>query len=219
MRVKTEDRRRAIMRAALCVFREVGYERASMSEIAARLGGSKATLYGYFKSKEELFASAMVEEVSDKARLMHETLEPDTDDLEATLEIFGRAYLDFVCSSELVDKRRTILAKGAASTLGPLIYEMGPQRTRERVAAFMARRIGEGALRRADPTIAALHFLGLLEAGVVEPPLYGARPALTIEAAVPLAVEAFLMIYGPRARPKAPADRPTGHAPAESKAG
>ena len=34
---------------------ELGYERTSMSEIAARLGGSKATLYSYFPSKEELF--------------------------------------------------------------------------------------------------------------------------------------------------------------------
>ena len=32
-----------------------GYGATSMSTIAARVGGSKATLYHYFKSKEELF--------------------------------------------------------------------------------------------------------------------------------------------------------------------
>ena len=37
------------------VFFEQGYTAASMSTIAARLGGSKGTLYNYFKSKEELF--------------------------------------------------------------------------------------------------------------------------------------------------------------------
>ena len=30
-----------------------------MSEIAKQVGGSKATLYNYFKSKEEIFAAVM----------------------------------------------------------------------------------------------------------------------------------------------------------------
>ena len=63
MRVKTEGRRQVIIDAALEVFKEVGYERASMAEISARAGGSKATLYNYFKSKEELFSAAMLEAV------------------------------------------------------------------------------------------------------------------------------------------------------------
>ena len=59
MRVKTEERRQAILEKALDVFRELGFDRASMSEISKRIGGSKATLYSYFQSKEELFTAAM----------------------------------------------------------------------------------------------------------------------------------------------------------------
>ncbi len=59
MRVKTEERRQAIIEKAREVFQEEGFDRASMSEIAARVGGSKATLYSYFKSKEELFVAVM----------------------------------------------------------------------------------------------------------------------------------------------------------------
>ncbi|MBK6413847.1 MAG: helix-turn-helix transcriptional regulator [Sphingopyxis sp.] len=59
--VKTDARRNAILAAATDIFREVGYARASMAMISARLGGSKGTLYGYFKSKEELFGAAMME--------------------------------------------------------------------------------------------------------------------------------------------------------------
>jgi AcrR family transcriptional regulator len=55
MKTKTESKRQAILTAAAEVFREVGFERASMSEIRARIGGSKATLYNYFPSKEKLF--------------------------------------------------------------------------------------------------------------------------------------------------------------------
>jgi hypothetical protein len=36
-----------------------GFERTTMSDIMARGGGSKATIYGYFDSKDELFAAAL----------------------------------------------------------------------------------------------------------------------------------------------------------------
>ncbi len=55
MKTKTESKRQAILKAAADVFRDVGFERASMEEIRARIGGSKATLYNYFPSKEKLF--------------------------------------------------------------------------------------------------------------------------------------------------------------------
>ena len=51
MRVRTQARRDTIIEAAIQLFEEAGYEGASMSELARRLGGSKATLYGYFPSK------------------------------------------------------------------------------------------------------------------------------------------------------------------------
>src|SRR5512145_233681 len=63
MRVKTEERRQAIIEKAGEVFRAVGFDRASMSEIAANVGGSKATLYAYFPSKEELFIAVMKQSV------------------------------------------------------------------------------------------------------------------------------------------------------------
>ena len=46
------DRRELILDVASEVFLKEGYAATSMSEIAARLGGSKGTLYNYLKSKE-----------------------------------------------------------------------------------------------------------------------------------------------------------------------
>jgi AcrR family transcriptional regulator len=54
MRSRTLEKKSVIVRIAAEMFDELGYERASMSAIAARVGGSKATLYRYFMSKEEL---------------------------------------------------------------------------------------------------------------------------------------------------------------------
>jgi AcrR family transcriptional regulator len=59
MRTKTEEKRQAIIDVAAATFGELGFERTSMSEICTRLGGSKATLYNYFPSKEALFLEVM----------------------------------------------------------------------------------------------------------------------------------------------------------------
>ncbi|MGH6965637.1 MAG: TetR/AcrR family transcriptional regulator, partial [Phenylobacterium sp.] len=48
-RLDRDARREAILDVAQEVFLEEGFANASMSTIAARLGGSKGTLYNYFK--------------------------------------------------------------------------------------------------------------------------------------------------------------------------
>lgn len=51
---KAEETRTRILEAALTLFREVGYEKATMRVIAERAGVSVGNAYYYFKSKEEL---------------------------------------------------------------------------------------------------------------------------------------------------------------------
>ena len=63
MRTKSPARRQAILDVAAQTFRELGYERTTMCEIRARVGGSKATLYSYFASKEELFFAVIAADV------------------------------------------------------------------------------------------------------------------------------------------------------------
>ncbi len=59
MRVKSEEKRQAILEIAKDSFTKQGFEQTSMSHIAKMLGGSKATLYNYFSSKEEIFTAVM----------------------------------------------------------------------------------------------------------------------------------------------------------------
>jgi AcrR family transcriptional regulator len=48
-----------ILAAATAVFREQGYEQASMAEIAARAGVVEGTIYKYFESKRDLLMQVM----------------------------------------------------------------------------------------------------------------------------------------------------------------
>ncbi|MGV1008496.1 MAG: TetR/AcrR family transcriptional regulator [Dermatophilaceae bacterium] len=60
---RTEVRQR-LLSAALTVFTDVGYERASIERVAAAAGFSKGAVYSNFASKDELFAALMDQQVS-----------------------------------------------------------------------------------------------------------------------------------------------------------
>jgi AcrR family transcriptional regulator len=200
MRVKTQDRRDAIIQAAMAVFNEVGFERASMSEIALRVGGSKATLYGYFASKEELYVAAMQEAIAAQAGEIAAILDPARTDIAEVLGAFAIAYLEAVTSPQVLASKRTMIGQGSGSDLAAQLYHHVERCAWTPVAAYLAKLMDRGDLRRADPRIATCHLQGLLDAGVIEPSLHGVAPPLKIEDSAPLAVDAFLRIYRREAR-------------------
>ena len=51
---KRDAKRQAILDTAYRLFRTQGFDRTSVSQITAEVGGSKATIYSHFPSKEEL---------------------------------------------------------------------------------------------------------------------------------------------------------------------
>ena len=52
-------KRQAILDTAYRLFRTQGFDKTSVSQITAEVGGSKATIYSHFSSKEELFVACM----------------------------------------------------------------------------------------------------------------------------------------------------------------
>lgn len=196
MRAKTDEKRNAIIAAATEVFEEVGYQRASMAMIAARLGGSKATLYGYFPSKELLFATAVTSALEETGEETMAAL-ASTGDIASVLRRYGRLYLDLVTRPEILAILRTVLSEGQNSTLGQEVYALGPQRGINGLTDFFRERAARGDIEIASPEVAALHFKALVEAGVTEPRFYGLAKARDKDEAVETAVAAFMKIYGP----------------------
>lgn len=195
MRAKTDEKRNAIIAAATAVFEEVGYRGASMAMIAARLGGSKATLYGYFHSKEQLFATVVTSTLDEAGDEMLASLTPDGD-IATVLARFGRLYLDLVTRPEILAIQRTVLSESQGTTLGREVYQLGPQRGLDAMTDFFAARAAKGEIDLPSPEIGALYFKSLLEAGVAEPLLYGLDDVREKAETVETAVAAFMKIYG-----------------------
>lgn len=197
MRVKTEEKRLAILDAATAVFLERGYGAASMAEVSARAGGSKQTLYSYFPSKEDLFVAVMLERGARQVEPLFDGLSAD-EDLRAGLDRFAAGFLTVILSDEFVAFRRVIVAEGAKSNLGKLFFEYGPKRAWSRVAKYFAACIERGVMRPVDPWRACVHLQGLLEAGTFQRRLDGVLDSVDADevvATADAAVDVFVRAY------------------------
>ena len=200
MRTKSETRRQAILDAAADVFQETGFERASMSAICERLGYSKATLYNYFASKEELFSAVVFDATEAEFEATHEALDPTMEDVTQALELFGQRLLTLIYAPQVQAMRRLVVSEAGRSELGRKCYELGPVRNEAVAAEFLQQAMNAGKLRQADARIAALHLRGLLEAEWLDRFLFQVLidiSAEEINLTVQRAVATFMAAYGP----------------------
>lgn len=200
MRVRTESKREAILEAASQVFLESGFEGASMAEIAARVGGSKATLYGYFGSKEDLFVEVMHSAAKHHFERIFAALENDSDDLPLALQRFGERTLAVLCQESAVQARRAIIAESGRSDIGVRFFEGGPKKGTAELGRFLALQMEKGKLRQSDPIVAAHHLMALLDSETITPRLFGIEKKLTkgyIREAVGRALDTFLAGHRP----------------------
>ena len=191
MRVRSEEKRQQIIRIAAELFEELGYERTSMSAIAARVGGSKATLYSHFGSKEELLRAVLENDVSAEAdRLMQEFLAED--DLRRGLIRLGISFLSR--NQTRARNIRTVVNQPIAEEFYETVLRPAWQRLADRFAAMMK----EGRLKFADPWTTAMHWKGLNEWDLLERHLLSAKATANpndIVTAATAAADAFLKVY------------------------
>ncbi|NMM81538.1 TetR family transcriptional regulator [Acidovorax sp. SRB_14] len=200
MRAKSETRRQAILEAAAEVFQETGFERTTMSAICDHLGYSKATLYNYFASKEELFSAVVFDATEAEFQASLEALDASVEDMTEALEKFGRGLLTLLYSPQVQAMRRLIVAEAGRSELGKKCYQLGPVRNEAVVSAYLQQAMDADKLRPADARIAALHLRGLLEAEWLDRFLFQTLEPLSAEemnATVERAIAAFMAAYGP----------------------
>lgn len=201
-KIDRDARRDAILDVAEEVFLKQGFAAASMSEIAARLGGSKGTLYNYFKSKDELFEAYVQRRCVLNLDSIYD-MPPEGERIEETLGRVGTAYLRRVLSDDNLRHFRLIVAEAERSPeIGRMFYEAGPARGAARLAERMALWTGQGRLAIDDPQIAAHQFTGLCQNHYFKLRLCNAIPELTdaqVEAEVSAAIRTFLKAYAPGA--------------------
>ena len=92
---KSDIKRQAILDTAYRLFRTQGFDKTSVSEITAEVGGSKATIYNHFRSKEELFVECMLAAAENYMAGTLTHLEAASADPAVALFDFGKSFLEF----------------------------------------------------------------------------------------------------------------------------
>ncbi|WP_298110493.1 TetR/AcrR family transcriptional regulator [Bradyrhizobium sp.] len=192
------SKRRQILDGARTVFLDLGFDGASMGEIARAAGVSKGTLYVYFADKSALFEAIVEEESLEQGKLTF-NFDPERD-ATTTLMEFGRAYIQVLCRPGGGSAIRTVMAIAERMPdVGRRFYENVIAVTIGRLAAYLEARARLGDVMIDDYRLAASQFLQMCQASLFQPFIFQAAPAPTherIEQVVASATRMFLAAYG-----------------------
>jgi AcrR family transcriptional regulator len=154
-----EDRRDQIIDAAMQVFAQKGFIRATNKDIAREAGITPGLIYYYFDSKEDLLKTII--ETRSPAQLMT-TLPPQIFELppENFIRMLILRALSIIETEQLIQLVRMLLPEvvhntGVASIIFPMI-----QRLLGFLGKYFEVQIEKGAIRRVDGVLTAQFMVG-----------------------------------------------------------
>jgi AcrR family transcriptional regulator len=174
------SKRRQIVDGARRVFMDLGFDGASMGEIARAAGVSKGTLYVYFADKNRLFEAIVEEESLEKGRVAF-NFDPERD-VSTTLMEFGQAYIQLLCRPGGGSATRTVMAIAERMPdVGRRFYDNVIAHTIGRLAFYLDARVTAGDLRIEDCDLAAAQFMQMCQSLLFQPFIFQAAPAPSAE--------------------------------------
>ena len=188
---------RAILQAAERLFLELGFDGASMEQIAALAGVSKLTVYNHFGDKEALFLAAVERYCEEQVPPTLFTPAPDQP-LRPRLEGIARAVHALMVSPEAVAGFRLMCAPTRKDPrLAEMFWNAGSGHLQEGFAALLARRTAAGELAVDDTVRAAAQFFSLLRGDIHPRLVMGCKPDpdFDVETHVKATVALFLRAW------------------------
>jgi AcrR family transcriptional regulator len=191
------SKRRQILDGARKVFMDLGFDGASMGEIARSAGVSKGTLYVYFADKSRLFEAIVEEEALERSQVVFD-FDPERD-VATTLREFGRAYIQLQCRPGGGSAIRTVMAIAERMPeVGRRFYADVLEKTIGRLAAYLRAHVKPDDLAIDDCQLAASQFMMVCQASLFLPFVFQAAPAPSperITQVVESATQMFLAAY------------------------
>lgn len=171
----TEQKRQAILAAALVEFEARGFGATSMDRIAATAHVSKRTVYNHFASKDDLFdaiAAQLIEQVQHVGDHPYDPTRPADSQLRA---IAAQVMDMFATPSFLTLARVTLVEFLRSPDLAGRTYALFRER-HTGLARWLDAARHDGRLEIDDPVWAADQLLGLINAFALWPQLLGGQP-------------------------------------------
>src|SRR5258708_6943771 len=162
------SKRRQILDGARKVFMDLGFDGASIGEIARSAGVSKGTLYVYFDDKNRLFEAIVEEEALEQGKVAF-NFDPERD-VTTTLMEFGQAYIQLLCGPGGGSATRTVMAIAERMPeVGRRFYNNVVAHKIARLAAYLDTRAAAGDLEIEDCELAATQVMQMCQASLFIP--------------------------------------------------
>ncbi len=196
-----------VIDGARLVFVKMGYERASMDEIAREAGVSKATLYSYFPDKRQLFTEVYRTEI---LRLADQAVQFEDADIPPEIvlrEAAGLMVAYLTSDFALAMYRICVTESPRFPEIGRAFYESGPELGRARLGAYFRAAQARGQLNIEDFDLAADQFTQLCQTTICDRMLCGVQDRFSqaeITRIIDGAVSMFLARYGVQSAPETP---------------
>jgi TetR/AcrR family transcriptional regulator of autoinduction and epiphytic fitness len=198
------QKRRQILEGAGRIFSTLGFDAASMNDVAREAQVSKATLYVYFQDKEHLFAAICAERRDRNISELIALLDVEKP-IEDVLIRFGTDMIALLSQPFVVAAHRIVI--GVAERMpevGNEFFDAGPRRTTDALASYIDKHVAAERLVVPDSPLAAAQFLDLVQTEIMRPRLYAVvnKPATDeeIDKVVRSAAAMFIAAYGASAR-------------------
>lgn len=194
-----DEKEAAIVDAARKTFLAKGFEGASMDAIALAANVSKRTVYNRFRSKEDLFAAAIME-------TCRRLVPVNVADIEATLSPvefirqMAQQFVRGILTPEALALRRIATFEAARKPeLGKTYLDHGPHWMAKSYAPILKRLSDRGAFKIDDQETAIWQLGALITEPLYTEVLLGAAPQdldRAIDSQIESGLSAFFKIYG-----------------------
>ncbi len=188
-----------VLDGARQIFLRVGFDSASMDEVAQAAGVSKATLYSYFRDKQSLFIEVVQQECVRQRDLALEEIDMSLPAPDVLFQV-GMRFTSFLTSELGLRIFRISIAEAERfPEIGRSFYESGPGLFRQEMKGYIECACADGQLKVPDIYLAIdqfaelckAHFFLRLHTGVVREVSQEERQRV-----VSGAVEMFMARYG-----------------------
>jgi TetR/AcrR family transcriptional regulator, regulator of autoinduction and epiphytic fitness len=188
-RVKGEKRRAAVD-AAMEVFLEEGYERASLQQIAHRANVSTATLFKRFPTKASLFEAIALDFWSEDADIAKN---PPVGDPRTGLRRIGMDFAALMRQPRMIAFSRLVISEAQRfPELARMTMESGKMAYIRRIGDYVKGERDAGRLKTDDPKTTARQFLAMILDQVFWPAMLNADFTVS-DREIKLAVEEALL--------------------------
>lgn len=153
----------AFLDAATTLFLHKGYDAVSLDDIVQYAGGSKASLYKFFGSKEGLFTAICDYRRDIFLKELYKNFNCQSNDIRQFLTIVLTNFYNHIVEPENISFLRLMLERAKHDTqLAAYLYEQGPEHFVEDLARKLDWATKNGKLVCDQPLNSAKMFLGCL---------------------------------------------------------